>query len=287
MAAHLDGKGCTVMDQTGMSQKGGAVTSHLRIASSQDALHTARLDVAMTDVILGCDLVVASHPDVLKTVKPGFTCALLNSDVTPTGEFQTNRDVDMGAEDLRTIVAEALGGGVIYDLNATHLATTLTGDSIPSNFLMLGFALQKGLLPVSLEALEHAIRLNGTNSAGNLRTLGLGRLAAVRPDAFDRYDPSAQLAERLATLEGVLESRTALLTDYQNAEYAAGYRAFIAEIAETAQRSGAGDTTCLPGPLELLWLVLMMLLLLMDDDDADDDNDEVDDPPPGCAGRAP
>ncbi|MFM9937552.1 MAG: indolepyruvate ferredoxin oxidoreductase family protein, partial [Novosphingobium sp.] len=242
MAAHLDGKGCTVMDQTGMAQKGGAVTSHLRIAPSQHVLHTARLDVAMTDVIVGCDLVVASHPDVLKTVKPGVTCALLNADVTPTGEFQTNRDADMGEDALRAVVAEALGGGIIHDLGATHLATTLTGDSIATNFLMLGFALQKGLLPVSLEALEEAIRLNGSNSAGNLRTLALGRLAAVRPDAFDQADPAAQMAERLATVAGVVESRTVLLTDYQNAEYAAGYQAFVEDIAAIAKRSGAGDT---------------------------------------------
>jgi indolepyruvate ferredoxin oxidoreductase len=241
MAAHLDGKGCTVMDQTGMAQKGGAVTSHLRIASDQNALHTARLDVGMTDLIVGCDLVVASHPDVLKTVKPGVTSALLNADVTPTGEFQTNRDADMGEHALRAVVAEALGGGAIHDLHATRLATTLTGDSIATNFLMLGYALQKGLLPVSLEALEEAIRLNGSNAAGNLRTLALGRLAAVRPDAFDQADPAADLAQRLATVSGVVESRTALLTDYQNAAYAAEYRSFIEEIAETAKRCGAGD----------------------------------------------
>lgn len=242
MAAHLDGKGCTVMDQTGMAQKGGAVTSHLRIAPSQDALHTARLDIGMTDVIVGCDLVVASHPDVLKTVKPGVTCAVINADVTPTGEFQTNRDADLGEHALRAVVIEALGGGTLHELAATHLATALTGDSIATNFLMLGFALQKGLLPVSLEALEEAIRLNGSNAAGNLRTLALGRLAAVRPDAFDQGNPAAELAARLATVDGVLESRTALLRDFQNEAYAAGYREFVEEIAGIARRSGAGDT---------------------------------------------
>lgn len=242
MAAHLDGKGCTVMDQTGMAQKGGAVTSHLRVAPSPDALHTARLDVAMTDLVLGCDLVVASYPDVLKTVKPGLTSALINTDVTPTGEFQTNRDADLGEHAMRALLAEALGGGQIYELPATRLAAMLTGDSIATNFLMLGFALQKGLLPVSIESLEEAIRLNGANVEGNLRTLALGRLAAVRPDFFDQSDPAAAMRARLATVSGVLESRSALLTAYQSESYAAEYRTFVEEIANIAKRSGAGDT---------------------------------------------
>lgn len=238
MAAHLEGKGCTVMDLTGMAQKGGAVTSHLRIGANQDGIHTARLDVAMTDVIIGCDMVVASYPDVLKTVKPGKTSAVLNVDVTPTGEFQTNRDADMGEAELRGVIAEALAGGQVFDLAATRIATALTGDSIATNFLMVGYALQKGLLPVSLSSLEEAIRLNGANASGNLKTLALGRLAAVRPEAFDLDDGQAELSRRLSTVAGVVASRSALLNEYQDAAYAETYRSFVKNIEDVVnQRS--------------------------------------------------
>jgi len=230
MAAHLDGKAVTVMDQTGMAQKGGAVTSHLRVGPAGGEIHAARLDVAMTDLLVGCDMIVASHPDVLKTLKPGSATAVLNADVTPTGDFQTNRDLDLGAARLEALIGEALGGGEAFMPRATHLATMLTGDSIATNFLMVGYVLQKGLLPVSLEAIEQAIHLNGANVAGNLRTLALGRLAAFRPAAFGAADPAAETAARLATLEGIIESRGRLLTAYQDGAYAARYRAFVGEI---------------------------------------------------------
>jgi indolepyruvate ferredoxin oxidoreductase len=243
MAAHLEGKGCTVMDQTGMAQKGGAVSSHLRIGPSQDMIFTARLDVAMADLILGCDMIVASNPDMLKTVKPGVTRAVLNADVTPTGEFQTNRNLDLGADRLEALIREALDGGDMHMLNATRLATMLTGDSIATNFLMVGYALQTGLLPISLVALEEAIRLNGANAEGNLRTLTLGRLAAHAPEAFVKADPEAETLKKLATLEGVLESRVKLLTSYQDAAYAKRYRAFIDEIGViVADRGLPGGT---------------------------------------------
>lgn len=230
MAAHVEGKGCTVMDQTGMAQKGGAVTSHLRVGPTQDGIFSPRLDVAMTDLILACDMVVAAYPDVLKTVKPGITRAVLNSDVAPTGEFQTNRDLDMGIGRLEETIRAALAGGELFSLNASSLATSLTGDSIATNFLMVGYALQKGLLPVSHAALEEAIRLNGSNARGNLRTLALGRLAAHRSDAFQVVDPAAEAVARLTTLGGVLDSRTALLTSYQSVAYAEDYRAFVGEV---------------------------------------------------------
>lgn len=231
MAAHIEGKGCTVMDQTGMAQKGGAVTSHLRVGPKQDAIFAPRLDVAMTDLILGCDMVVAAYPDVLKTVKVGVTRALLNGDVAPTGEFQTNRDLDLGADRLEGTIRDALDGGEMHVIGATRLATALTGDSIATNFLMVGYALQKGLLPVSLDALEQAVRLNGANVASNLRTIALGRLFAERPDVFEVDDRAARMAAQLATVDGVVASRVALLTRYQDAAYAARYRGFVEDIA--------------------------------------------------------
>ncbi|MBL0116851.1 MAG: indolepyruvate ferredoxin oxidoreductase family protein [Sphingomonadales bacterium] len=262
MAAHLEGKGCTVMDQTGMAQKGGAVTSHLRVAPGQDELFSPRLDVASADLILACDMVVAAYPDVLKTVKPGVTKAVLNRDVSPTGEFQTNRDLDLNPPQLEDIISAALAGGAAYGLNASKLATSLTGDSIATNFLMVGFALQKGLLPVSRGAIEEAIRLNGSNVSGNLRTLGLGRLAAERPEVFEAPEPDAEAIARLDTLQGVLDSRSELLTAYQDVSYAAEYRAFVEETAKVVDATGGPDTA---GYVRAVALTLARLMAYKDE----------------------
>jgi indolepyruvate ferredoxin oxidoreductase len=184
---------------------------------------------------------VASHPDVLKTVKPGVTKAVLNADVTPTGAFQTNRDMDLNPDGLKALIVEALGGGEAFMLPATRLAIALTGDSIATNFLMVGYAAQKGLLPIPLVAIEEAIRLNGANAVGNLRTLALGRLAAHAPESFGSADPAAEAAARLATLEDVIESRTRLLTDYQDGDYARRYLDFVRRTqARVAARSVEG-----------------------------------------------
>ena len=230
MAAHLDRKGCTILDMTGMAQKGGAVTSHIRIGPDPAGIHTARLSEGMTDVLIACDLIVGAGPTVLKTVRPGHTAAILNTDVAPTGEFQTNKYLDLGDARLRAAIREAIDGGPAFDLHASKLATDLTGDSIGTNILMLGYAAQKGLLPVSLASIEEAIRLNGTFVAGNLRTFALGRLAAHAPEALaSELNDKAEVV-KLDTVDDVLASRTRLLTAYQDARYADRYRDFVNDI---------------------------------------------------------
>jgi indolepyruvate ferredoxin oxidoreductase len=230
MAAHIEGKGCTILDLTGMAQKGGAVTSHIRVGPKPEGIYTSRLGVGMTDLIVACDMIVASGADVLKTVRPGTTKAIVNADVTPTGEFQTNRKLDLGEAKLEQVIHDAIDGGDFFGLHASKIATDLTGDSIATNILMMGYAAQKGLLPVSLESLEEAIRLNGTFVKGNLRTLALGRVAAHSPEALAR-----ELAEKvdhghIDTLAGLIESRARLLTDYQDTKYADRYLAFVREV---------------------------------------------------------
>jgi len=232
MAAHLDGKGCTVLDMTGMAQKGGAVTSHIRIGPDPQGIYSSRLGEGMTDVLLACDMIVGAGAPVLKTVKPGRTAAIMNTDVAPTGEFQTNKTLDLGEARLRAAILAAIDGGPAFDLHASKLATDLTGDSIGTNILMLGYAAQKGLLPVSIAAIEQAIRLNGSFVEGNLRTFACGRLAAHAPAELARElnEPPADVA--LETLDAVLASRTRLLTAYQDARYADGYRRFIDDVRQ-------------------------------------------------------
>ena len=178
MAAHLEGRGCTILDMTGMAQKGGAVTSHIRIGADPAAIYSARLSEAMSDVLLACDMIVGASPGVLKTLRPGQTAVLLNTDVAPTGSFQSDRKADLHEGRMRAAIVEALDGGALDELDASWLATALTGDSIGTNVLMLGYAAQRGLLPVSIASLQQAIRLNGSFVDGNLRTFALGRVAA-------------------------------------------------------------------------------------------------------------
>lgn len=238
MAAHLDGKGCTILDMTGMAQKGGAVTSHIRIGQNPEQIYTSRLSEGMTDVLLACDLIVGSSGQVLKTVRPGHTAAILNSDVAPTGDFQSNKYLDLGETRLRAAIIKALDGGRCFDLQASRLATDMTGDSIGTNVLMLGYAAQKGLLPLSVESIQEAIRLNGTFVDGSLRTFALGRLAAHDPAALESEIDDALALPSLDTVEDVLVSRVRLLTDYQDAAYADSYHKYVNGIRQIVAAKG-------------------------------------------------
>src|SRR5262249_27348996 len=147
-------------------------------------IYTSRLSEGKADVLVACDMIVGSSAPILKTLRPGQTTAILNTNVAPTGEFQSNRNVEFAEGPMRASIIEAMDGGRVLDLPATRLATELTGDSIGTNILMLGYAAQCGLLPVSLSSITEAIRLNGTFVEGNLRTFALGRLAAHAPEVF-------------------------------------------------------------------------------------------------------
>ena len=240
MAAHLEGKAVRILDTIGMAQKGGAVTSHIRIGPGPECLQASRLGVGMTDVLIACDLVVSSGAQVLRTVKPGRTVAVLNTDVVPTSEFQSNRRADFSAAALRAAVVAAIEGPRPLELPASRLATELTGDAIGTNVLLLGFAAQQGLLPVGIAALEQAIRLNGNQVDQNLRTFALGRVAAHAPGALDMPGQAAPAA--MGTLEEVLASRLRLLSEYQDTRYAERYRLAIERIGVRVTALGLAGT---------------------------------------------
>lgn len=241
MAAHMEGKAAKVLDQTGMAQKGGAVTSHIRIGKDGDAIPSARLGTGQVDVLIACDLIVGSGPDVLALARPD-TQVLANEDVTPTGEFQRNRNIDLTATRFLSAVAKRVDKDRIATLRAGALATRLLGDSIFTNLMMVGFAAQKGLLPVSLESIEEAIRLNGVAAKANLNALALGRLAAnSAEDLFDLADEPVHEQHFPATLAEVTESRAQRLTDWQDERHAEEYRAFLDEIAVTLDQRGLGE----------------------------------------------
>jgi len=228
MAAHMEGKAASVFDMTGLAQKNGAVMSHLRIAADPGQMAAVRIGSGEADVLLGCDLVVSGSDEALKTVETGRTRAIVNSHVVPTGDFQQDTDIDFHAEAFQRAVRSAAGTDATEFFDATSLATRLAGDSIAANLIMVGYASQKGLLPVSPAAIERAIELNGVAVAANKRNLGLGRLAAARPDLLPGAPAEAEPPLPFAEL---VSRRAAMLADYQDAAYAEDYRHYVNDIA--------------------------------------------------------
>ena len=178
MAAHLEGKGCTVLDFTGLAQKNGAVMSHIRLAPKPEDLHAVRIAAGGANLVLGCDMVVAAAPAALSRIEPGITKAVINGYMQPVAAFVLNGDMDLGAESMMKSIRDAAGDDATTFVDGTGLATAILGDSIATNLFMLGYAWQKGLVPLSLEALKRAIELNGVAVETSKRTFAWGRLAA-------------------------------------------------------------------------------------------------------------
>ncbi|HEY4561067.1 MAG TPA: 2-oxoacid:acceptor oxidoreductase family protein, partial [Lysobacter sp.] len=183
MAGHLEGKGASVLDQTGLAQKGGAVTTHIRIASKPADIHAVRIAAGEADLVLGCDMVVVNDYWALSKVRSGRTQVVLNSYEAMPGTFTTRPDMDFPAADIVDAVRRALDGGEPHVVDATQLATALLGDAIATNLFMLGYAWQLGLVPVSFDALMRAVELNGAAVEMNKTAFAWGRFAAIDPAA--------------------------------------------------------------------------------------------------------
>ena len=231
MAAHLEGKGISVLDMTGMSQKNGSVTSHVRIAREASELKAQRIPTGEADLVLGCDMLTAGAPDAISRMQAGRTYALVNTFEQPTGHFAQNADWDFPAEQVSALITESVGQRVDF-IDATQLATRLMGDAIAANLFMLGFAYQKGHVPVSAQALLKAIEINGVAIPANQAAFRWGRKAALDLAAVTRAAMPAQpvLLQRPQNLKALLEDRTTFLTAYQNAAYASRYRALVERV---------------------------------------------------------
>jgi indolepyruvate ferredoxin oxidoreductase len=240
MAAHLDGRAVTVLDMTGLAQKGGAVFSHIRIARAEAELHAVRIAAGDADLLLGCDLVVAASPESLAKLRSGKTRAVVNAHRTITGAFTRNPDLTFPAAEMQRQIVEATGGEATELLDATLLATRLLGDSIGTNLFMLGFAYQKGLVPVSAAAVERAIALNGAAVDFNRAAFAWGRRAALDRDGVERAAAPREAAPVVAAgLDAIVGRRVELLTAYQNGAYAARYERLVRRV-ETAERERTG-----------------------------------------------
>ena len=240
-AAHIEGKAAKVLDMTGMAQKGGGVMSHVRFGTSPDAIAGARLGTGKTDLLVACDLIVASGPDVARTVREG-TRVVANADVVPTGEFQTKADLDLSPARFLPSIDARVAKGNIALLHANALAAKLMGDTIFTNLMMVGFAAQLGLLPVGLAAIEEAVTLNGTAVKANLQALMLGRIGALHPEkllAFAGLSDDASPYPK--TLPALIESRSRHLAGYQDEKLAAQHRDFVAEAERRLAARGIHD----------------------------------------------
>jgi len=225
MAAHLEGRGASVLDFTGFAQKFGPVLSYLRLAPQPADLQQVRIDQASADALIGCDIVVSTAPKASACLRPG-TKAVVTLTAMPTGDIVLNRDASLDIP-ARLKALEAAVGGPVGALDAGKLAEVLMGDTVFANVLMLGFAWQSGLVPVSLSALDRAIELNGVALDANRRAFALGRLAKVDPALLaDAVGAPAQDE----TLEAVVDRRMEFLAGYQNASYAARYRRLLAPV---------------------------------------------------------
>ena len=241
MAAHLEGKACTVHDNTGLSQKNGAVTSHVRIAAASDELATTHIGPGGATLLLACDMVVAASASSMSRLAPG-TRAVVNTHLQPTAAFVQDSEVRQDGPAMLKSLRAAVGGKGMELVDASRLAFALMGDSIAANPIMLGFAWQKGMIPLGLASILRAIELNGVAVEANKRAFAWGRraahdLASVEARIAPRVVAAPPVAEQ--SLADLVERRVAFLTGYQNAAYAGGYRATVMRVAE-AERARAG-----------------------------------------------
>jgi indolepyruvate ferredoxin oxidoreductase len=252
MAAHLEGKGVSVVDMTGLAQKGGAVYSHVRIADRPDAIHSASIAAGEADAVIGCDLIATVAAEPIERMCPGVTRAVVNVSHAVTGDFIGNPDWQYPQAAMEDEVRGALGTGNAAFIEGTRLATSLMGDAIATNLFMLGFAYQKGLVPVGAEAILRAVELNGTAVEMNKTAFGWGRCAACDAAAVEAVSrpATAQSEHRRESrnLDEVIERRVRFLTDYQDEGYARRYR----ELVERTRRAEGAVTGGSSAPAEAL-----------------------------------
>ena len=247
MAAHLEGKGVSVLDMTGVAQKGGAVTTFVKIAAKPEALHTIRIAAGEADAILGSDILVTAENAIMSRMQRGVTRAVINTNRMATVAFIKNPDLQTPWTAMEEGVRDAIGADATRFVDATRLATALLGDSLGTNLFLLGYAWQMGLVPVSRDALFRAIEINGAAVDVNRRAFQWGRLAChdvaavERQVRTERRDVGSDRALSI-DLDSAIARRADYLTAYQNAALAQRYRARVERIRAAESRVAAGST---------------------------------------------
>ncbi len=239
MAAHLEGKGASVLDFMGFAQKFGPVLSYIRIAQTPGELNQVRIGPGEADALIGCDLVVSSSPKASTTYRAATTRAVVNTTEMATADFVLHRDANLRADEryaaIETSVAEIKG------IAANRIAEALLGDSIYANVMITGMAWQMGLIPVSLQAMRRAIELNAVQVDNNLLAFDWGRLAANDPDFVNAAcDTGAPLPDD--STQTLVDRRREFLIAYQNESLANRYTKMIRDVA-SAELAVAPDNS--------------------------------------------
>ncbi|MBR1223151.1 indolepyruvate ferredoxin oxidoreductase family protein [Bradyrhizobium sp. U87765 SZCCT0131] len=243
MAAHIEGKASMILDMSGLAQKGGAVLSHVRISQNPQDVTCSRIVTGTADLLIAADEVVAIAKETISLCESGRTHGIINTHLIPIADFIRNRDFDFQRRKVNRVLETALRADSVF-LDFTHAAEGLLGDSIATNVMMLGFAYQQGLLPVTAEAIAQAIELNGVSVKMNTLAFALGRLAAVDParlKAMLKDDVAPPKTLDQMSLAEVVEHRGKHLQGYQNARLAARYRKLVDRVRAAAEQGGYGE----------------------------------------------
>ncbi len=247
MAAHLEGLGCGLLDMAGLAQKGGSVWSHLRFGKSPEAIKTIRIAPGGADAVLGCDMIVAGNSKTLALTRMGKTSMVVNTAEAMPGDFTRNADLRFPSRGLRKNITDTVGEDHAVFVDASRIAVALMGDSIAANMFMLGFAYQRGLIPMSAEAIEQAIEVNGAATQMNREAFVWGRRTAVDAPAVERLLASRRQPSEtgvspapLKTLEESIAWRRGFLVDYQNEKLAQRYDALVERVRDFEQRQFPG-----------------------------------------------
>jgi indolepyruvate ferredoxin oxidoreductase len=244
MAAHLEGKSASVLDFMGFAQKGGSVLSFVRFAARDEWLNQVRIDTQQADVLLACDMVVGASAEALQTVRHGRTRIVVNTHAIPNASFVQNPDANLHTDALLDKMRHAAGEDFMSACDAQKLAMKFLGDTIGANILMLGFAWQLGLVPVSHAALMRAIELNNVAVPMNQLAFAIGRLAAGDPDSLAalwaaRHAAQPEIAEAaVQSLEALIADRQARLDGYGGARYVMRYRTLVDAARHVESRIG-------------------------------------------------
>ena len=244
MAAHVQGLQASVYDMTGFAQKNGAVLSHLRLSAGEQPISTATIGTGEAQLVLAFDLVATLTNESFRTMAAG-TKVLGNDRVQPTTRVIADPNAKVDTSLLARRIEGRVGAGNTAYVDASGIATALCGDAIAANFFLVGVALQKGWLPLTVEALQRAIELNGVQVPFNLQALRLGRLWAHDPKAVEALLPASGFvakAPKPMRLDELLSDRTQRLTAYQNAAYAQRFLAVLQPLRAAEAKAAPGQT---------------------------------------------
>jgi indolepyruvate ferredoxin oxidoreductase len=242
MAAHIEGNASMILDMSGLAQKGGAVLSHVRLSQHTADVTCSRIVTGTADLVLAADEVVAASKETITLCDSGRTVGVINSHLIPTADFILNRDFSFQSRKVNSVLETALRKDSSF-FDFTKPAEALLGDSIATNIMMLGYAYQKGLLPLSAEAIEQAIEVNGVSVKMNKEAFRLGRLAVADPSRLQTMMEGQDEAAAPKTLDEmsldeIIEHRSALLKDYQNKRLAKRYRKLVDQVRDAARDGG-------------------------------------------------